>query len=141
MNTKLGSALVLLIASLFAACGGGDDSGDDGDDGDEAMNVTLSSGSKCTDTSLTYDNFGAEFLESYCTRCHGSSLSGTQRGGAPQSVNFDSLASAKKIGPFTIDKKAVVAGEDGPVMPPPDAPKPSTEERDQLGIWLACGMH
>jgi hypothetical protein len=140
MNTKLGSALVLLLASLFAACGGGDDDGDDGDDGDGAMNVTLSSGSECTDTSLTYDNFGAELLESYCTRCHSSGLSGTQRGGAPQSVNFDTLASAKKVGPFTIDKKAVVVGDDGPVMPP-DGSKPSAEERGQLGIWLACGMH
>src|SRR5262245_18889269 len=38
-------------------------------------------------TTLTYDNFGAEFIVRYCARCHSGRAA--ERNGAPQNYTFD----------------------------------------------------
>lgn len=139
MNTKLGSALVLLSASLLAACGGDDGADDDGD----AMEIVLPSGSKCeSGSTLTYDNFAKGFFDEYCTRCHSSQRTGADRNGAPSGVDFDSLAAIKAVSAPTVDRKAVYTSTPGgtPEMPIND-PRPDAATRAELGVWLACGMH
>src|SRR5262249_12620553 len=40
---------------------------------------------------LTYDNFGHEFMTKYCTWCHSSELPRSQRNGAPIYHDYDTL--------------------------------------------------
>lgn len=84
-------------------------------------------------TYLTYDNFGASFLESYCVSCHHSSLSEDERAGAPPEVNFDSsqLAQLWRVSIL------VKAGSDAAPMPPDQ--KISKQERKDFADWLNCG--
>jgi hypothetical protein len=84
-------------------------------------------------TYLTYDNFGAAFLESYCVSCHHSSLTEEERLGAPAEVNFESSELAQLWRASILAK----AGVEGATMPPnqivPD------EERRNFAEWLNCG--
>jgi len=99
---------------------------------------------------LTYDSFGQKFMADYCTACHDSSLSHSQRNGAPLYHDYDSLMGILEI-PDHIDEYAGA----GPAatnteMPPSrcpsvmggplniDCPKPTDEERTNLSVWLAC---
>lgn len=121
----------LALGALFAlaACPGRDDS------------QPTPTGSTCpSDSTLTYDNFGAPFMDAYCTRCHSSELVGGDRHGAPSDRNFDTLEgiidSAERI-----DKQAA-AGPDAvnTFMPRDGGDAPSEEERRDLGEWLACEL-
>jgi len=84
-------------------------------------------------TYLTYDNFGAGFLQSYCVSCHHSSLTGDDRLGAPPEVNFDSSELAQ-IWRASILLKA---GSEGGTMPPNQ--KVPSQERKDFADWLNCG--
>ena len=44
---------------------------------------------------LDWDSYGQAFFDQHCTGCHSSSLSGPDRNGAPDGVNFDTLAGAQ----------------------------------------------
>jgi uncharacterized membrane protein len=107
-----------------------------------AQQSTLATGSKCADPAqptVTYQGWAKGFFESYCTRCHSSTLTTTtERNGAPPGANWDDLSSIKTYAE-QIDQYAA-GGPDGinRVMPPSD-PKPSDDERTMLGEWLACG--
>ena len=104
-------------------------------------------GSTCpTDSTLTYDNFGSEFMTHYCTGCHSETPPSGDRHGAPHDVNFDTLQQIQDDAE-DIDR-AAASGPDGTntFMPDKDAPHelsgfsmPTMEERQQLGEWLACG--
>jgi cytochrome c1 len=99
---------------------------------------------------LTWDNFGQQFMASYCTACHSSTLARSQRNGAPLYHDFDSLRGVLQI-PDHIDEYA----GSGPaahnsVMPlsrcpstpggplDRDCPIPSDAERTNLSMWIAC---
>ena len=98
----------------------------------------LKSGATCPSGSqLSYESFGREFMQAFCIRCHTAAVSGAARQ-APPDRNFDDLLSIRASA-HVIDQQAVV----GPVASrdtmPPDDPKPTLQERQQLGEWLACG--
>lgn len=90
-------------------------------------------------STLTYDTFGRAFFESYCTRCHASTLvGGTARNGAPDGYDFDSIAGVLAHAD-EIDAAAAAGPERINEFMPLSAPRPSDAERDMLGEWLACG--
>jgi len=99
---------------------------------------------------LTWDNFGQKFMTDYCTWCHASTLTHSQRNGAPLYHDFDTLMGVLEV-PDHIDEYA----GSGPAahnsaMPPPqcpsvpggpldrDCPSPSDMERTNLSMWIAC---
>lgn len=83
-------------------------------------------------TTLTYGNFGAPFMESYCQSCHGSQS--IDRRGAPGEFIFDSVEQLQRHRARIFVRSAATNNS----MPPgPD--DPSEEERKQLAEWLACG--
>jgi hypothetical protein len=90
-------------------------------------------------STLTYDNFGRQFMESYCTRCHDSNKMGAARMGAPSFHDFDTLFGIKAVSDHVDETTAAgpAAVNDGM---PPSAPYPTEAERYQLGEWIACDM-
>lgn len=79
----------------------------------------------------TYEAVAKPFLTAYCTRCH--SASSTNRLGAPEDANFDTLAELREHGMHVAEN---VAEE---MMPPPGLkPQPSTLERADFLKWLDC---
>jgi hypothetical protein len=99
---------------------------------------------------LTWDSFGQHFMSDFCTSCHASSLVHSQRNGAPLYHDYDTLMGVLEI-PDHIDQWA----GSGPAatnteMPPSqcpttpggplnrDCPQPSTQQRADLSVWLAC---
>ncbi|MBK9260857.1 MAG: hypothetical protein IPM54_13685 [Polyangiaceae bacterium] len=83
-------------------------------------------------TTLTYDNFGAGFMNAHCQWCHGSEANDRQ--GAPGEFIFDTQAQV-------IRHKARIfvrsAAENDSMPPGPE--DPSLDERTKLAEWLACG--
>lgn len=82
---------------------------------------------------LDYATFAEPFFQSYCLACH-SAQPRTARDGAPEGLNFDTLAEIQQHA----DAIWGVAG-DGNMLMPQSGPSPSDDERNQLGAWLACG--
>lgn len=118
----LGGALLLCLA--VTAC-----SGDAG---------PTPTGALCpSDSTLTYDNFGKPFMESYCTRCHHSDLHGSERNGAPLYHDFDSLVGILAVVEHVDEYTAAGPDSVNEIMPP-DGATPTEAERTQLGAWLAC---
>lgn len=92
-----------------------------------------------TGSTLTYANFGKPFMESYCTRCHSSELTGSARMGAPSFHDFDSNFGVKAVWMHVDETSAAGPAATNTGMPP-DGAKPTKAERLQLGEWIACGM-
>ena len=90
-------------------------------------------------STLTYNNFGKQFMESYCTRCHDSAKTGDQRQGAPSFHDFDTLFGIKAVSDHIDQTSASGPAATNDSMPP-DGTKPSLAEREMLGEWIACGM-
>ncbi len=110
-------------------------------------------GTVCPDPdplTITYENFGQEFMTKYCTWCHSSELPRSQRNGAPLYHDYDTLLGVLQ----TVDHIDEQAGY-GPkaknaFMPPDrcpstpggpldrDCPQPTADERTKLAEWLAC---
>lgn len=99
---------------------------------------------------LTWDNFGQKFMADFCTACHSSTLSHSQRNGAPLYHDYDNLMGVLEL-PDHVDQYAGA----GPaavnmVMPPSrcptspggpldrDCPQPTEEQRMTLSVWVAC---
>ena len=149
--TSMLRGIRLLLASaslLLSACESGSGSGSNtnpcmqdtgGDNGaDEMSDVGTPTGATCPDNNtLTYDSFGKMFVQNYCLRCHSSKLTCAQRMGAPSDHNFDVelgiIGNVKHI-----DEVAAAGPNAVNMMMPPGDPKPTVEERKQLGQWLAC---
>jgi uncharacterized membrane protein len=113
--------LVLLV--FLAACNGA---------------TPTPTGATCpSDNTLTYDNFGAPFMKTYCTRCHASTLTGDARHGAPLFHDFDTLVGIIEVWEH-VDEQAAA----GPLainrLMPFSGVAPTDAERYQLGSWLAC---
>jgi hypothetical protein len=92
-----------------------------------------------TPSTLTYNNFGKQFMESYCTRCHDSAKTGDARMGAPEFHDFDTLFGIKAVSNH-IDEVAASGPNATNDAMPEENPKPSLAERQMLGEWIACGM-
>ena len=136
------AALALAQGMALPACG--DDHGDGEDDhGDhdhvhDETPVGPASGAVCPDDStLTYENFGKIFMEDYCTRCHSSELEGAARMEAPDGHDFDSIEGIWAVQGH-IDQMAASGPSKTNVTMPLGDPKPTLEERQLLGEWLAC---
>ncbi len=83
-------------------------------------------------TTLTYDNFGKDFLDGNCQGCHGSA--GNHRQGAPTGVDFGDLEAVHQWRERIFDRAAA----SNTTMPPgPD--DPPEDQRAKLADWLACG--
>ncbi len=117
-------SLLLLLAAL--SCGGDEEEGDP-------------SGSTCPPGSaLSYETFGNDFMQNYCTECHASDLPVAERMDAPTDANFDTLAGILDKAD-EIDRRAAFGPDaTNSFMPPADQPQPTEAERMQLGEWLAC---
>lgn len=128
-HRKTGARLLGLL--LLLGCGG--EHADD--EQHEPSGATCPPGS-----SLTYENFGREFMNDYCTRCHSSALDGADRNGAPSDHDFDTLAGIRATTTHHIDELAAAGPDHVNTAMPPTDPKPSKSERERLGEWLACEM-
>ncbi len=128
---------VIGVAALafFTACGappGGNDGGSD-------AGQTYASGSTCpTASTLTEANFGRAFFDTYCQRCHGSTVTAGARNGAPANRTWDTVADIR-IHAERIDSVAAGGPTQVSTIMPPTAPMPSEADRKKLGEWLACG--
>lgn len=116
----------LWLAALLALALGASACGDDG--GGAQATPT------CGDPSLTYAGFGKTFLATYCQTCHGGSVSGDARNGAPTQVMFDSQAQVAALRERMFEQAIILEA-----MPFGSAPKPSAKDRAVLGAWLECG--
>jgi hypothetical protein len=108
---------------------------------------------------LTWDNFGRQFMASYCTSCHSSLLlHPSERHGAPTYHDFDTLFGVMEVAvsrPDHIDEQSgwgpnahnnFMPGEGTggrcPSIPggplDEDCPLPTGEERVELAQWIAC---
>ncbi|HEU4405206.1 MAG TPA: hypothetical protein VFS43_07945 [Polyangiaceae bacterium] len=140
-------ALAAGVALGAPACGGGDDEGADGNPAQAGSGGSSGTGgvggappSKGPSTEdcppeseLTYENFGAPFLLSWCNGCHSSSLPEGSRQSAPLGIDFDGI---DKVRAQSARILARTTGE-SPTMPPSGGPPEA--ERSKLAEWLACG--
>lgn len=97
------------------------------------------SGAECAEGStLTWDNFGKGFMETYCTRCHATSVTGAARQGAPSDHNFETAALVR-MQIEHIDGQTAAGPDSVNTEMPIGSPTPTEDERRKLGEWLACG--
>lgn len=116
---------VLCFAMLAAACSAPPDEG-------------KPTGATCPPSStLSYETFGREFFQTYCLRCHSSSVVEPQREGAPDDHNFDTRAEIETMREH-IDLSAAAGPNATNELMPVSDPRPTLEERRRLAEWLAC---
>lgn len=125
----LASALVTVTATVLFGCGGGSSSPAEGKPTESVCPTTQT---------LTYASFGQGFFGSYCQGCHASTVTGAARKGAPADHVFDQVEDIRLLAEH-IDELAGAGPAVVNTVMPPDDPKPSENERTQLGEWLACG--
>jgi len=114
--TSYSLVAVALAAAVFAsACSSSSIGG-------EATGATCP-----TDSTLTYDNFGKAFFESHCAQCHAGRESPTL-----------STVAAFRANKAAIDRVAA-SGPNATNTAMPEEGSVSTEDRQKLGQWLACG--
>jgi uncharacterized membrane protein len=121
-------AFAFLAVTGASSCGSDDDHHPEGG----------ASGAVCpAGNTLSYDSFGRDFMQKYCTRCHASSVTGDLRNGAPADHNFDTRADILAMADH-IDEHAAAGPDAVNTAMPPDGTAPTEEERRKLGEWLAC---
>jgi hypothetical protein len=99
---------------------------------------------------LTWDNFGQKFMADYCIACHDSSLTHSQRNGAPLYHDYNTLIGVLET-PDHIDQYTASGPNAHNTRMPPSqcpsepggalnrpCPQPSDVERTNLGVWIAC---
>ena len=89
-------------------------------------------------STLTYATFGQPFMESYCTRCHSSTLTGDDRNGVTSFHDFDTHLGVRQVADH-IDRAAGAGPGATNDQMPPDGAAPSLAEREMLAEWIACG--
>ena len=99
---------------------------------------------------LTYDNFGMELMTKYCTHCHSSELTRSERNGAPLYHDYDTLLGVLQTVDHIDEEAGFGPNAENTFMPPDrcpstpggpldrDCPKPTAAERTKLAEWLAC---
>jgi uncharacterized membrane protein len=120
-----------LALGAAMACGSADD--DAGGKDESALGLTCPD-----DSTVSYEQDIAPFMDKYCNSCHGSDVPAAERQGAPSDANFDTKGGIL-MHAYHVSIKAA-AGPKGvnTEMPQGSGPKPSVEERKMLGEWLAC---
>lgn len=128
---------VALAVGMVAGCAAESDAPDMTPD--QVVPITnLASGATCPEASeLSYDNFGREFFETYCLRCHSAAISGAMRQ-APLDRNFDELTMIRALARPIDQQTGVGPLQQNQIMPPGDN-RPTRDERMHLAEWLACG--
>jgi hypothetical protein len=120
-----------------------------------------STGTTCPDpdpvtgtTTLTYDNFGKDFMTRYCINCHDSALKLSQRNGAPLFHDLEYLFGILEV-PDHIDQQAGIGPKATNRFMPgggtngrcpsqlggsldESCPEPTDQERTNLAQWIAC---
>jgi hypothetical protein len=125
----------LVLAGFLVTCA----MGHSGGCCSESIELGPPTESVCPPTStLTYANFGQPFMETYCTQCHASTLTGDDRMGAPAFHDFDTQLGIQQVMDH-IDQMAASGPAATNDQMPIDDPKPTLAERQQLGEWIACG--
>lgn len=125
-------------AALALACGGDVDAGHDHDSESEEGANYPPSGAECpSGSTLSYETFGKPFMDKYCVRCHASTLKAAARNGAPDGHDFDRLDGIRPVIEH-IDQRAAAGPKSVNSQMPPGDPRPTEDERRQLGAWLAC---
>ena len=114
-----------LLFFLFACHSGGEDSAPES----EAASTDACAGAPI----VTWDNFGAGFLNESCDSCHSSTVTGAARNDAPEEVSFDTT---EEVWSWADDILRMATGEE-PQMPPEGGP--SDDDRVRLFWWLGCG--
>jgi len=136
----------IALLTLLAACGDEGEEADHHGNSDESSadhhggsGTETSTGAVCPEGStLTYESFGKSFMDKYCVTCHSTALVGAAaRKGAPEGHDFDVLAGIVPTAEHIDQYAAIGPNASNQKMPPTD-PKPTDEERTQLGQWLAC---
>jgi cytochrome c5 len=95
----------------------------------------------CPPTStLTYASFGQTFMETYCTSCHSSTLTGSARNGATVDHDFDTQVGVLRVYDHIDETAGSGPNATNEEMPRGDGPFPSLAEREMLAEWLACGV-
>jgi hypothetical protein len=94
-------------------------------------------GAMCGGSTLTYENFGMQFMETYCTGCHSSDLEGDARNCAPDDHNFDTLDGIL-FARTHIDELAGAGPSSVNEHMPPSGIMPTEAQRRDLSTWLAC---
>ncbi|MCZ7583081.1 MAG: hypothetical protein M5R36_06960 [Deltaproteobacteria bacterium] len=83
---------------------------------------------------VDYDEKIQPFFDAYCLRCHGEAVPASQRHGAPDALNFDTmemvLANGEAVRASLLDN----SGQ------PPSPPYPTHMERDVVLSWIDCAM-
>ena len=77
-------------------------------------------------------------MTQYCTSCHDSARTGAARNDAPTSHNYDTVAGVRQHR-ADIDSHAAAGPNAVNTLMPNQSPRPTEEQRRQLGEWLACG--
>jgi uncharacterized membrane protein len=140
MTCTLGLPQWMFTAALLlgSACSHSHDDGDHHHDEDDA-DVGTPTGATCpSEQTLTYENFGRQFLQTYCLRCHSASVQGADRQGAPDDHNFDDIMVIRGMAEHVDLHAGSGPAATNEAMPPSD-PKPTLEERQKLSTWLVCG--
>lgn len=91
-----------------------------------------------TDSTLTYENFGKQFMDTYCVDCHDSAKTGSARHGAPAFHDYDTVLGVRQTIDH-VDEYAAAGPNAVNTIMPEDDPRPTEAERQQLGEWLSCG--
>lgn len=118
---------VAVLALGAAACSA--DAGEGGEPPPPDPNSKL-----CQESTLTYQNFAAPFVITWCRGCHGEAQPVAMRQNAPVGVNFDT---ADQVRGSSVRILARATGSEA-TMPPVGGP--SEEEKALLAEWIACGM-
>lgn len=87
---------------------------------------------------LTYENFGKPFMESYCLECHAKDKLGDARQGAPEFHDFETPGEIRIHAEHIDETSASGPAATNEGMPPANNPKPSLAERQMLGEYLQC---
>ena len=88
-------------------------------------------------STLTYASFGQQFMATYCTGCHATTLTGEARMGAPAFHDFDTIEGIRAVANH-IDETAGAGPEATNESMPPGGNTPTLAERRMLAEWLAC---
>jgi uncharacterized membrane protein len=85
----------------------------------------------------TWENFGRQFFQTYCLRCHSETLTtDLERTDAPAGINFNELEVMREFA-SRIRLRAGQLGDMPPTLLP--GPRPSEDERLRLIQWIDCG--
>jgi cytochrome c5 len=132
--------LMLCISGAgLVACGSEDDTDEGADessgDGDNGDNGDGDNGGEvdCTGDLPTYDDFGKDFVDEYCSSCHGGDVMGADRMSAPTAYVFDTLEQIQDKADEMAYELAIGAMPFGD-----DSLKPSDEDRAKAVTWLSC---